>query len=113
MEVVIYIKDRSWTSQNIDVFCSDWSLPDPPAEAYWIKFIDCPKGTQGEVLSIISKLRNDSHIFLVKKQSHLASNLTFRDDVWDLELVYLTDIDIFNELKFITSGRKQHKNSTS
>ena len=23
MEVVIYIKDRSWTSQNIDVFCSD------------------------------------------------------------------------------------------
>lgn len=42
----------------------------------------------------------------MKKQSHLASNLTFRDDVWDLELVYLTDIDIFNELKFITSGRK-------
>ena len=25
MKVVIYIKDSSWTSQNIDVFCSDWS----------------------------------------------------------------------------------------
>ena len=45
----------------------------------------------------------------MKKQSHLASNLTFRDNVWDLELVYLTDIDIFNELKFITSGRKHTK----
>ena len=49
----------------------------------------------------------------MKKQSHLASNLIFRDDVWDSELVYLTDTDIFNELKFITSGRKQHDNSTS
>ena len=55
-----------------------------------------------------------SHIFLDEKQSHLASNLIFEDDVWDLELVYLTDdIDIFNELKFITSGRKQHDNSAS
>ena len=33
----------------------------------------------------------------------------FRDNVWDLDLVYLTDIDIFNELKFITSGRKHTK----
>lgn len=56
----------------------------------------------------MNKLRNDNNIFLVEKQSHLANNLIFEDDVWDLKLVYLTDdTDIFNELIFITTERKQ------
>ena len=39
---------------------------------------------------MVNELRNDSHIFLVEKQSHLASNPIFEDD-GDFKLICLTD----------------------
>ena len=60
--------------------------------------------SQGKVLSRVYELRNEIHIFLTEKKSHLAT--IFEDDIWVMKLAYLTDIfGILNELSLKLQGK--------
>lgn len=59
--------------------------------------------SQGKVLSRVCELRNEIYIFLIEKQSHLAT--IFEDDIWVTKLAYLSDIfGILNELYLKLQG---------
>lgn len=55
------------------------------------------------MLSRVYELRNEIHIFITEKKSHLAS--IFEDDISVMKLAYLTDIfGILNEFSLKLQG---------
>nr|XP_045364688.1 protein FAM200B [Camelus bactrianus] len=93
VKVVNFIRGSSLNSRLLEIFCFEIGANRSHllyhAKARWL--------SQGRILSRVYELRNETHVFLIENQSHLA--IIFEDDIWVMKLAYLTDIfGILNEL---------------
>nr|KAF6500005.1 family with sequence similarity 200 member B [Molossus molossus] len=100
VEVVNFIKGSSLNSRLLETLCSEigsnYTHLLYHTKVRWL--------SQGKIPSRVYELRNEIHIFLIKKKSHLAS--IFEDDIWVMKLAYLTDIfGILNELSLKLRGK--------
>nr|XP_058156701.1 protein FAM200B isoform X1 [Dasypus novemcinctus]XP_058156707.1 protein FAM200B isoform X1 [Dasypus novemcinctus] len=100
MKVVDFIKGSSLNNRLLETFCSEIGTSHTHSlyhtKVCWL--------SQGKILSSVYEYRNEIHIFLVEKKSHLAN--IFKDDIWITKLAFLTDIfSILNELSLKLQGR--------
>ncbi|XP_066241779.1 protein FAM200B [Saccopteryx leptura] len=100
VKVVNFIKGSSLNSRLLETFCSEIGSNHIHllyhTKVRWL--------SQGKILSRVYDLRNEIHIFLSEKKSHLAS--IFEDDIWVMKLAYLADIfGILNELTLKLQGK--------
>ncbi|XP_008589202.1 PREDICTED: putative protein FAM200B [Galeopterus variegatus] len=100
VKVVNFIKGSSLNSRLFETFCSEIGTNHThllyQTKVRWL--------SQGKILSRVYELRNEIHIFLIEKKSHLANIL--EDDIWVTKLAYLTDIfGILNELSLKLQGK--------
>ncbi|XP_069901662.1 protein FAM200B [Globicephala melas] len=100
VKVVNFIKGSSLNSRLLETFCSEIGANYTHllfhTKVRWL--------SQGKILSRVYELRNEIHVFLTEKKSHLAT--IFEDDIWVTKLAYLTDIfGILNELRLKLQGK--------
>ncbi|XP_027466165.1 protein FAM200A [Zalophus californianus] len=100
VKIVNFIKGSSLNSRLLEIFCSEIGVNHTHllfhTEVRWL--------SQGKILSRVYELRNEIYIFLIEKQSHLAS--VFEDDIWVTKLAYLSDVfGILNELNLKAQGK--------
>ncbi|XP_007119478.2 protein FAM200B isoform X1 [Physeter macrocephalus] len=100
VKVVNFIKGSSLNSRLLETFCSEIGANYTHllyhTKVRWL--------SQGKILSKVYELRNEIHVFLIEKKSHLAT--VFEDDIWVTKLAYLTDIfGILNELRLKLQGK--------
>ncbi|XP_057562900.1 protein FAM200B [Hippopotamus amphibius kiboko] len=100
VKVVNFIKGSSLSSRLLETFCleigANYTHLLYHTKVRWL--------SQGKILSRVYELRNEIHIFLIERKSHLAT--VFEDDIWVTKLAYLTDIfGILNELSLKLQGK--------
>ncbi|XP_004442894.1 PREDICTED: protein FAM200A [Ceratotherium simum simum] len=99
VKIVNFIKGSSLNSRLLEILCSEIGVNHTHllfhTEGRWL--------SQGKILSRVYELRNEIYVFLIEKQSHLAT--IFEDDIWVTKLAYLSDIfGILNELNLKLQG---------
>ncbi|XP_046511643.1 protein FAM200B [Equus quagga] len=100
VKVVNFIKGSSLNSRLLEIFCSEIGTN----HAHLLYHTKVRWLSHGKILSRVYELRNEIHIFLIEKKSHLAS--IFEDDIWVTKLAYLTDVfGILNELSLKLQGK--------
>lgn len=84
VKAVNFIKGSSLNSRLLETFCleigANYTHLLYHTKVRWL--------SQGKILSRVYELRNEIHIFLTEKKSHLAT--IFEDDIWVMKLAYLT-----------------------
>lgn len=103
VKVVNFIKGSPLNNQLLETFCSEIGANRTHllyhTKVRWL--------SHGKILSRVYELRNEIHLFLTEKKSHLASIL--EDDIWVTKLAYLTDIfGILNELSLKLQGENSN-----
>ncbi|XP_054992094.1 protein FAM200A [Sorex araneus] len=103
VKIVNFIKGSPLNSRLLEIFCSEIGVNHTHllfhTEVRWL--------SQGKILSRVYELRNEIYIFLMEKQSHLAT--VFEDDIWITKLAYLCDVfGILEELSLKLQGRNSN-----
>uniref|UniRef100_H0WV22 Family with sequence similarity 200 member B n=1 Tax=Otolemur garnettii TaxID=30611 RepID=H0WV22_OTOGA len=100
VKVVNFIKGSSLNSRLLETFCSEIGTN----HTHLLYHTTVRWLSQGKILSRVYELRNEIHVILIEKKSHLAN--IFEDDIWVTKLAYLTDIfGILNELSLKLQGK--------
>uniref|UniRef100_A0A8D1VLE0 Protein FAM200A n=1 Tax=Sus scrofa TaxID=9823 RepID=A0A8D1VLE0_PIG len=100
VKIVNFIKGSASNSRLLEIFCSEIGVH----HTYLLFHTEVRWLSQGKVLSRVYELRSEIYMFLMEKQSLLAT--LFEDDTWVTKLAYVSDVfGILHELNVKLQGK--------